>query len=43
MIAVLARHRWGCLSALAALGLSAAVWAAHGPAAAAPPEKALWR
>jgi cell division septal protein FtsQ len=35
MIAVLTRHRWGCLSALAALGLSAAVWAAHGPAAAA--------
>ena len=35
MIAVLARHRWGCLSALVALGLSAAVWAAHGPAATA--------
>jgi len=35
MIAALTRHRWGCLSAVAALGAAAAVWAGHGPATAA--------
>ncbi len=33
--AVVYRHRWAFLSALAALGVAAAVWAAHGPAGAA--------
>jgi hypothetical protein len=35
MIAAFSRHRWGCLSAIVALGLAAAVWAAHGPATTA--------
>lgn len=35
MISRLVRHRWGCISAIAALGLSAAVWAARGPVVAA--------
>ena len=35
MIAALNRHRWGCLSALLALGAAAAVWAGHRPSTAA--------
>jgi cell division protein FtsQ len=35
MIAAFTRHRWGCLSAIVALGVAAAVWAGHGPATAA--------
>lgn len=35
MIAALTRHRWGCLSAIAALAIAAAVWAGHGHAGAA--------
>ena len=35
MLRAVARHRWGCLSAVAALGAAAVVWAGHGPAAEA--------
>jgi cell division protein FtsQ len=35
MISTLARRRWGCLSAIVAVGVAAAMWAGHGPTAEA--------